>query len=101
MKGVRLGEWDLTSDPDCEDDLCADPVVDIPLAELIVHEKYQPYSKDHENDIALLRLNRSVKFTKWIKPLCLPTTSNLRDKEYDGNNLLNYYVAGWGRVSST
>lgn len=95
-KGVRLGEWDLNSDPDCQDDLCADEVVDIPIAERIVHENYHPHSRDHENDIALLRLNQSVQFTKWIKPLCLPVVSSLRDKEYDDKNVLT--IAGWGRV---
>lgn len=73
-------------------------MVDIPLAESIVHEDYKPYSRDHENDIALLRLNQSVEFTDWIKPLCLPIASVLRDKDYGNETVLT--VAGWGRVSS-
>lgn len=96
-KGVRLGEWDIDTDPDCQDGLCADEVVDVPIAERIVHENYHPYSKNHDNDIALLRLNQSVQFTKWIKPLCLPIVSSLRDKDYDDKNVLT--IAGWGRVS--
>lgn len=72
-------------------------MVDIPIAERIVHENYHQNSRDHENDIALLRLNQSVQFTKWIKPLCLPIVSSLRDKEYDDKNVLT--IAGWGQVS--
>lgn len=69
---VRLGELDERSDPDCEQTLsgrtnnrrlvtCADSILDVPVVETIVHQRYdQP---QHRNDIALLRLNASVKPT--------------------------------------
>lgn len=62
-----------------------------------MHDQYNPYSRNNENDIALLRLNRSVEFTEWIKPLCLPTASVLRDRSY--GNETTFVVAGYGRVS--
>jgi hypothetical protein len=64
---VRLGELDERSNPDCEPTLeehvmtCADRVVDIPVIESIVHEKFDVPHR--QNDIALLRLNTSIKPT--------------------------------------
>lgn len=94
-KGVRLGEWDLRSDQDCEDDNCSDPVLDIPVVERIPHENYNPNSRAQENDIALLRLGRSVTFTDWVKPICLPVSPNVAGKNYDNEPLV---VAGWGKT---
>lgn len=96
-KGVRLGEWDLNTNQDCEEDNCSDPVLDVPVVERIPHENYNPASRAQENDIALLRLGRSVQFTEWIKPICLPLSSNLTGTNYDGQPLI---VAGWGKVSN-
>lgn len=84
-------------DDDCDEDHCSDPPVNIQIAESIVHEGYQPYSKNREHDIALLRLSRPVNFTKWIKPLCLPTTSTLRGLDYGVET--TFTVSGWGAVS--
>lgn len=71
---VRLGELDERSNPDCEPAFlggssygarrllrCADRIVDVPVDQSIVHERYDvPY---RQNDIALLRLNASIKLT--------------------------------------
>ena len=49
------------TNPDCENDMCADPVQDYKPAEIITHDSYgKPLFK---NDIALIRLDRPVKFT--------------------------------------
>lgn len=58
---VRLGEHNLLTTIDCEDGECADPVVDVPIAERIIHESYEPSSRAQGNDIALLRLARPVR----------------------------------------
>lgn len=97
IKGVRLGEWDLSSERDCEEDRCSDPVLNVPVIERIVHKKYKPFSRSQENDIALLRLNQTVKFTSWIKPVCLPNVSILRNIDYNSSYTL--ITAGWGEVS--
>ena len=67
---VRLGEHCVRTDPDCEWIVteknrrvkrCADLVLDVAVIDSIVHEKFdQPY---RQNDIALLRLNTSIKST--------------------------------------
>lgn len=45
-----------------------------------------------DNDIALLRLDRSVKFGPKVQPACLPDVQN---SDYDGAMSL---VVGWGRI---
>ncbi|XP_031626695.1 melanization protease 1-like, partial [Contarinia nasturtii] len=92
LKGVRLGEWNTSSDPDCDEGQCSDAVVNIPVVEQIPHEKYEPNSRLQLNDIALLRLARPVQYTNWIKPIPLPTVSDV-NKNFDGVPLI---ASGWG-----
>lgn len=73
---------------------CADPVQDIPIAETIVHENYTT-SRIPENDIALIRLQRPVAYTEFIRPICLPI-KELRNKVYDGIGLT---TAGFGKTA--
>lgn len=55
-----------------------------------IHEDYILYER-LVNDIALLRLDRSVPFDHVMKPVCLP---NVNVREPDINTILT--VAGWG-----
>lgn len=98
IQGVRLGEWDQSTNPDCEDSNCADAVVDIPVIERTPHENYVPTSRAQENDIALLRLARPVAFTDWIRPICLPVSDSNRNVNYENVDAA-FVVAGWGKVS--
>ncbi|KAJ6637209.1 Serine protease easter [Pseudolycoriella hygida] len=97
LASVRLGEWDTNAEEDCDRGDCADPPLDIAVEEVIPHENYNPNSKTQENDIALLRLSQQVTYTDFIKPICLPTADNLKNKNYDGINL---DVAGWGKTEN-
>lgn len=59
---VRLGEYDLSVDYDSDHE-------DVEISEIVHHPAYngvQAY-----NDIALIRLNRTVSFGRFIKPACL------------------------------
>ncbi|XP_070509258.1 melanization protease 1-like [Chironomus tepperi] len=98
---VRLGDWDTRTDPDCQElineHVCNDPYVDVPVAKIISHEDYDLNSINHYNDIALLKLQRNVKFTKWIYPICLPFASDSATSDYTGQNL---EVAGYGRTET-
>lgn len=94
---VRLGEWDLSQDPDCEEGICAHSILNMGVENVIAHPNYKPNSKNQENDIALIRLNRNIIFTDWIKPICLPVEPRLRNANYDGVGL---QVLGWGFTSS-
>lgn len=94
---VRLGEWDISRDVDCELGLCSNPVVDVSIQEIHVHEMYRPASAKKEHDIALIRLVKRIEFTEWIKPICLPIAASVKHMNYDG---LPLHVAGWGYTSS-
>ncbi|XP_055373767.1 serine protease easter-like [Condylostylus longicornis] len=91
VTGVRLGEWDVTTDPDCKDGLCADPHQDFEVKDIIIHEDYDQVTV--VNDIALLKLSTDVKFSDFIKIICLPT-----DPELANDNLVDVVldVSGWG-----
>lgn len=100
---VRLGEWDTTTAQDCDDSftnerVCSDPHVDISVEEQIVHEDYLPNSKNQHNDIALLRLSRNVRYTEFIRPVCLPWESSLKILDLSGTAM---EVAGWGKTETS
>lgn len=62
---VRLGEWNVTSDPDCRQigryGICAAPVVRINIAETIPHPFYS--KRTESNDIGLIKLEKDITFT--------------------------------------
>ncbi|XP_076234951.1 ovochymase [Calliopsis andreniformis] len=94
LDSVRLGEYNIAEDLDCISDgatgsVCADSIVTVGIEERIVHENYQPSTNQY--DIALLRLSRNVKFTNFIKPICLPSNAILKK---------NLFVAGWGKTEN-
>uniref|UniRef100_W8BBZ8 CLIP domain-containing serine protease n=1 Tax=Ceratitis capitata TaxID=7213 RepID=W8BBZ8_CERCA len=102
LTGVRLGEWDTRTNPDCEVDVrgekdCAPTHQDVAVERAISHPGYEPNSKSQANDLALLRLGRNVQYTDFIRPICLPSSSNLRSAEFDG---IVMDVAGWGRTET-
>lgn len=57
---------------------------------IYIHDYFDIISFD--NDIALLRLDRAVKFGPKVQPACLPDAQNAN---YDGAMSL---VVGWGRI---
>lgn len=97
---VRLGEWNTTSSPDCQqfktDRVCAPPHIDIPIDRIKVHENYVPQGvANYSNDIALLRLERSVTFSEYIQPICLPAANTNEVYSYTGYAM---EIAGWGNT---
>jgi hypothetical protein len=72
-------------------------LTDVAVVEKIVHEQYDPKSRNQHHDIALLRLSQNVKYTEFIKPICLPLDQNLRSLNLNDNVLV---VAGWGKTES-
>ncbi|XP_055617454.1 CLIP domain-containing serine protease HP8-like [Toxorhynchites rutilus septentrionalis] len=73
---VRLGEHNLDSEPDCVKRVCAGPVKEYIIEELIPNENFNGYSADH--DIALIRLEKQVELSETqIYPVCLPLSQNL------------------------
>ncbi|XP_078147060.1 uncharacterized protein LOC139919094 [Centroberyx gerrardi] len=60
------------------------------VAEIILHPSYDSDASD--NDIALLRLSSPVKFTDYIRPVCLAASGSVF------NNGTDSWVTGWGRI---
>uniref|UniRef100_A0A182JZN4 Peptidase S1 domain-containing protein n=1 Tax=Anopheles christyi TaxID=43041 RepID=A0A182JZN4_9DIPT len=79
---VRLGELSLDSATDE-----AFPE-DYDIAERIPHPEYKQTS--HYNDIALLKLNRKVIFSPYIRPVCLPVQAAIPQKRA--------IATGWGAI---
>lgn len=80
---VRLGELNLKKNNDG-----ANPV-DLLVDEVFVHPDYVSTSK--YNDIALIRMNKPVKFNNHIRPACL----------HNSNNIYAHKVTatGWGSIA--
>lgn len=64
----------------------------MPVEEIIVHRDYKPNSKNQHNDIALIRLAKDIKFTYFIKPICLPINC-MKSFATPGKK---HTVSGWG-----
>jgi len=69
---VRLGEWEVLKDPDCEGEYCIDKVQDIDVASTIKHEAYEKGLKNIVNDIALIKLSRPAVLNNGVQIVCLP-----------------------------
>ncbi|KAH8301544.1 hypothetical protein KR059_005628, partial [Drosophila kikkawai] len=84
---VVLGDFDLSSPTDCSARGCMPYAIRVPVDQQIAHPRYVHHTRD---DIALLRLARSVQYTNYIKPICLLTNLNPL------NTLRYLTVTGWG-----
>ncbi|KAL5284332.1 CLIPB9.2 family protein [Megaselia abdita] len=96
---VRLGEHDISSKVDCENGVCAQQAIRVGVEEVIPHHSYDDRAQDRHNDIALIRMDRDVLYTKSIRPVCLPSVvSGASVSPQPGTTLT---VAGWGRTLRT
>ncbi|KAM3958875.1 LOW QUALITY PROTEIN: clip domain serine protease 4 [Aphomia sociella] len=82
---VRLGELDLA-----KDDEGATPT-DVLIKKMIKHEEYS--ANAYTNDIGILLLDKEVQFTDLIRPICLPTSTELRARNFENYNPI---ITGWG-----
>lgn len=97
---ARLGEHTRSSPVDCNifrdpkgnefERECADEAEDIAIESSVVHPEFNR-PRRYSNDIGLIRLDRDVVMKYHIQPLCLPTTEELRNMEFN-----KYIVTGWG-----
>lgn len=101
LSNVVLGEYNTETKRDCVNTsygvACSNDPVYVPVVEKIPHEYYDPFDKSQQHDIALLRLARSVEYSDFIKPICLPTTKELLGETFVGTNAT---VSGWGKTET-
>lgn len=74
---VRLGDWNVTEPDETK-------YQDFEIKSIEKHDKYCPATEQH--DILLIKLDRSVEYTQYIRPLCLPSIDITPDQ--------TIYVAG-------
>ena len=75
---VRLGDWDVRTNPDCDENgSCNNPYVEILIQNIIIHGDYNLSNRSH-SDIALIKLQTNIQFTQFIIPICLPFDENVR-----------------------
>lgn len=84
---VKVGDYDAESENDEKLGL-GKPVV-YEVIQVTAHPEYKPHH--FYNDISLLKLNASVQFNKFVRPICLHTEHDLPSQ---------YMIAsGYGRTS--
>ncbi|XP_017015614.3 spaetzle-processing enzyme-like [Drosophila takahashii] len=97
LQGVRLGEHNIRTNPDCQDTngkrRCALPHLDIGVENSIVHNNYNVVDGKYYNDIALLRLQKPVRYTRAIQPICVLPGASLTTHYFSNYPL---QIAGWG-----
>ncbi|MCJ8729129.1 hypothetical protein PDJAM_G00102700 [Pangasius djambal] len=62
------------------------------VTQIVLHPSYNNATQN--NDIALLRLNSSVNFTDYIRPVCLAGQGS----SFPGGT--NCWISGWGSIAS-
>lgn len=93
---MRLGEYDTQGDPDCIQEQdgfdCADDAKEYDIEKTIVHPYYEEMSVSQHHDIALIKTRRSIEYSIYIQPLCIPTDL-LSAEVVPGKRMT---LAGWG-----
>lgn len=92
---LRLGEWDIEQNPDCEEEDeedCNPEVRIVRVSQILIHPNY----KDKTNDIALLRMEQALpdEYTSHILPICMPLSTELMQDAFTNRNVS---VVGWGK----
>ncbi|KFB44071.1 serine protease 14 [Anopheles sinensis] len=101
---VRLGEWDLSTNPDCinhEYDgeiskSCNHPPIDMDIEQIVVHNGYT-HAKNYHNDIALIRMAWDVTYSLSVLPTCLPLSERIINTNHEDTATI---AVGWGRTET-
>lgn len=95
---VRLGEYDLSRQVDCEymydERICMPEAQDIGIQTIVFHLEFNQPKYSH--DVALIRLRDDADFSHpRIRTICLPLTEKLL-----GTVPKNYVITGWGNTET-
>ncbi|KAJ0173666.1 hypothetical protein K1T71_010815 [Dendrolimus kikuchii] len=100
LNGVILGEYDVTTDRDCNKTSplqCALPTRKVNIDRVKVHPNYT--INKQTDDIALIKLSEPVNpDVVTTKPICLPITREMRTMDLKNKTTV---VAGWGMINGT
>ncbi|KAH8262269.1 hypothetical protein KR038_005348 [Drosophila bunnanda] len=89
---VRLGEYDINTNPDCLGERCFPQYEDFSIAAVLRNRNY--VARKFTNDIALLKLTRDIQFNSHIMPICL-----LLNPAHVPNRR-QWQAFGWGQTQS-
>lgn len=105
VAGVRLGEYDLETNPDCkftdydEERECNPPVLDVDIESLIPHPRYN--NPKHSNDIGLVRMAQNVEIKRGgIIPICLPINNEMLQTLSNKSTVAGFGFTEHGRDSN-
>ncbi|CAH2230283.1 jg20031 [Pararge aegeria aegeria] len=96
---VVLGEYNIANDGiDCiqlagNNKVCTEAIEEIHIANIFKYgNKYRQRTSLPNDDIALIKLTRAVHFSKFIRPICLPSSDITKSPPEQ----LQLFAAGWG-----
>ncbi|XP_026479346.1 phenoloxidase-activating factor 1-like [Ctenocephalides felis] len=92
---VRLGEYDITTDQDCDSftQECADLPQDLKVEKVFVHPEFNSAMKNQHHDIAVIKLTQEARYNYFVQPICLPVPDHRDLDKMEGRSL---FVSGWG-----
>lgn len=93
LSSLLLGEWRLSTNPDCTLTACAPPAIEAFAEHVELHPHYNKKYR-FSDDIALIRLNQTVTFTMFIQPMCLPPFALSSTEVSLGSRAM---ALGWGQ----
>jgi Trypsin len=103
LRKVRFGEWDKTTNPDCQEIdrvyYCAYDVVEIGISQIHAHESYDYASVNKFHDIAVIELVFPVKFNEFVRPICLPSPSSEEYFDYGSATVTGFGKTETGRTA--
>lgn len=99
LSELRIGEWNLVTDPDCTTNLfgrlqCAPPVAIRKPAKITIHPDYNT-NRRFNNDVAVIRLDRPVDLHSYVRPICIPDSFTNNGEGYSVP-----YATGWGQTET-
>ncbi|KAH8343668.1 hypothetical protein KR059_003667, partial [Drosophila kikkawai] len=82
-KAVHLifGDWDASNNStaaDCDKGVCAPPGQLRSVSKITIHPDYK--ERDHQNDLAVIELDKNVEFSEYVEPICLPPAESVTNR---------------------
>lgn len=66
------------------------------VEQVVVHPLFRSHFRIL-NDVALIRVDRDIRFNDWVQPACLPQLAT-EEQDYAAGNIV--MVSGWGKMKT-